>query len=261
MLAGYLLLGVFAGFFSGLIGIGGGVIIVPALAAIFAHQNSIPQTYLMHMAIGTSLAIVIVTTSAALLTHSKNKRVRWDLIKIILPGLIAGTLLGTIISSHISSHYLRIIFCLFLFLIGWSLLKKDKKPITAAPRMYWLYVFSIVVGLLSSMLGVGGGLFLIPLLLYYRVDIRNIAGTTAACVLAIGLAATASYAFASGQTASISGATGYIYWPAFAGVALTSILFAPLGAYLSYRLPGGFLKKLFGVFLWATALYMLFLGK
>lgn len=257
----YLLIGAAAGVLSGLLGIGGGVIVIPALIKVFLAQHIIPADYIMHMAIGTSLAIVIVTASSALYSHAMRRAVRWDFVKAMVPGLILGAIGGAIIADSLSSFYLRILFSVFLFFIGLRLLfAKQSKSSEQKHHSRWvLFFFSILISGLSSILGLGGGILLIPFLIYYRVDFRFIAGTSVACGLIIGVVATASF-LTSGlfSAVSIPSSTGYIYWPAFLGVAVASMLTAPLGVALGHRMPTMLLRRLFGVFLLVMACDMLF---
>lgn len=260
MLTIYLIIGAIAGIMSGLFGIGGGVVVIPALSTVFAHSTTIPHAYSMQMAVGTSLAIMIFTAASALYAHHKRKGVRWDMFWNMLPGLIIGSIIGAIIAHFLPSSYLRIIFGVFLVLVSFRLI--INKPITGKEKGLSLRVIrisSLLIGMLSSLLGVGGGTLLVPFLLRCQLDMREAAGTSIACGLSIGIVATVSFMIAglsSLQHAPLS--TGYIYWPAFLGVAIASILLAPLGAVLAHRLPKELLKRVFGWFLLLMACDMLF---
>ena len=118
----YLIIGALSGALSGLLGIGGGIIVVPGLAAVFMHSNQFPHEDVMQMAIGTSLAAMIVTTGSALLAHSRRGSVRWDIVKKMLPGLMGGAVIGAIIANYLPSEGLRIFFSLFLFYAAFRLL-------------------------------------------------------------------------------------------------------------------------------------------
>src|SRR5947209_8566237 len=117
----YLIIGIFSGTLAGLLGVGGGIIVVPALAVVFLHVAKISSIYVMHMAVGTSLAVMIVTMVSALLAYQKRGSVRWDLVRKLLPGLIVGAILGALIAHDLSSQYLRIFFGCFLFFAAFRL--------------------------------------------------------------------------------------------------------------------------------------------
>jgi hypothetical protein len=132
----YFAIGIFAGTMSGLLGIGGGVVVVPALAAVFLHFNVMPETLFMKMAIGTSLAIMIVTLTSSVLAHHKRGAVNWPLVKKIFPLLTLGVALGAILVRFLPSDFLSRFFSLFLFLIGCQLLfkKSGKSAIEIIPQ-------------------------------------------------------------------------------------------------------------------------------
>ncbi len=260
MLSMYLVVGAFAGVMSGLFGIGGGVIVIPALAAIFLHYAAIPQNAEMQMAVGTSLAIMIVTSLSALYAHYKREAVRWDIFFRMLPGLAIGAIIGAFIAHFLSSNILKIIFSGFLFIIGVRMAlnretHEGKKPVSSLVTQ----IAALLIGVLSSLLGIGGGVLLVPFLLYSQMDIRAATGTSIACGLSVGIVATICFMIAGLFTLiPVEWSTGYIYWPAFLGISVASALFAPLGAMLAHKLPKEFLKRIFGWFLLVMACDMLF---
>lgn len=256
----YLILGALAGTMSGLLGIGGGMIVVPALSAIFLQTQLMPSSSVMHMAIGTSLAVMVFTSLSGLYAHHRRMAVRWDVFKIVVPSLVIGTLLGALIANTLSSEYLRIFFGLFLFVMGLRmLLDKNKKEVGNGMSHWMMWAVSSLIGGLSSILGIGGGVMLVPFLLRCRVAMHQAPGTSLACGMTIGIFATVSFmlpALGGEQVAPWS--TGYIYWPAFLWVAVASILFAPIGTALAHKLPTSLLKKIFAVMLLMVAGDMLF---
>ncbi len=259
MLLIYLIIGALAGVLSGLFGVGGGIIVIPALSTVFLHYTDIPHAYSMQMAVGTSLAIMIFTSASALYAHHKRKSVRWDLFRQMLPGLMIGSIVGAIIAHFLPSSFLQFIFGIFLVIVGLRLIinkiSETQKP---SLSLKIIRLSSLLIGALSSLLGVGGGTLLVPFLLRCQLDMREAAGTSIACGLSIGIVATMSFMIAglfSLKTAPWS--TGYIYWPAFIGVVITSALLAPLGAVLAHSLPKEQLKRVFGVFLLLIACDML----
>ncbi len=246
---------------SGLFGIGGGVVVIPALSMVFLHHADIPNQYLMQMAVGTSLAIMIITSLSALYAHHKRQTVRWFIAKLMLPGLIIGSIVGALIAHLLSSSFLQILFAIFLIIMGLRLLLLAQDPNVSGALPLWVVrSVSLFIGILSSLLGIGGGALIVPFLLRCQLDMREAAGTSVVCGLVIGIIATLSFMILGlFSRQSIAGSTGYIYWPAFFGVAVMSILFAPIGAILAHRLPTELLKRIFGVFLLLMACDMLWL--
>jgi hypothetical protein len=260
MLTLYLIIGAFAGISSGLFGVGGGVVVIPALSKMFAHNPLIPESLTMQMAVGTSLAIMIFTAMSALYAHHKRKAVHWQLFRYMLPGLMAGSIIGALIARFLPSAILQIIFGVFLVIVSLRLIinkrikVKEKKLSLTAIRCS-----ALVIGMLSSLLGVGGGTLLVPFLLRCQLDMREATGTSVACGLSVGIVATVSFMVAGLSSAKhIDWSTGYIYWPAFLGVVIASVLLAPVGAVFAHKLPKELLKQGFGWFLLLMACDMLF---
>ncbi len=263
MFAVYLVLGALSGAMSGLLGIGGGIIVVPGLAAIFSYA-SMPQDYIMHMAIGTSLAAMIMTTSSALRAHHLRGAVRWDIFWQLLPGLTGGAVVGAVIAHYLPSEHLRIFFSLFLFFVAYRLLfaKYDGQERQFPSRLF-MGVISSLIGMLASILGAGGGSMLVPFMMHYRVSLLQATGTSVACGVGLGIVATLSFMIAGSfaEIKHLPWSTGYIYWPAFLGVAVTSVLFAPMGARLAHTLPRDLLRRIFAIFLFILACDMLFFSR
>lgn len=254
----YLLIGVFSGTTAGLLGLGGGIIIVPALAFVFAHYNFIPHTQVMHMAIGTSLATIIVTLLASLVAHTRHESVKWHLVKFMWPWLLIGACLGALIANFLPTYFLRVTFSFFLFYTSAKIIFartiEEDKPL---PSPNIIRAVSIGAGSLSGILGVGAGATLIPFFLHCKLTIREAAGTAVATGIVISLMASASFMLLGWSTVHLPWSTGYVYWPAFLGIGLTSIFFAPLGAYLAYKLPATPLKFILAVFLFLIGIDML----
>ncbi len=258
MFAIYLVIGALSGTLAGMLGIGGGVIVVPALAFVFAHFNLMPASLVMQMAIGTSLAAMIVTLISALRAHSLRGNVRLDLVKMLLPGLIVGAILGALIAHKLPSYYLKIFFSLFLFFMsGRLLLAIQQEEVRKMPSRFSMMGVATGIGTLSSILGAGGGLLMIPFILRCRASMHQAAGTSVACGVGAGIVATLSFMFLGMSNVVIKDSTGYIYWPAFFGVALASMLFAPIGTAVAHKLPASVLRRVLGIFLLLVAIDML----
>lgn len=256
----YLVIGALAGLLAGLFGIGGGVVIIPALAAIFAHHVDIPSADVMQMAVGTSLATVIITTNSALYTHHQRDAVIWSLAWKMVPGLAVGAIVGALIARLLPSNDLRIIFSVFLLVTGVRLILKERSLDAQQPlSQKTIKIGSVVIGIMSGILGVGGGTLLVPFLLRCQLDMHKATGTSIVCGLAVAIVATTGFML-TGWFAGIHlpWSTGYIYWPAFLGIAVASFLFAPVGAVLAHKLPTYMLKRIFALFLLIMAVDMMF---
>lgn len=255
----YLVLGAFAGLMSGLLGIGGGVVVVPALLTIFAHSADIPSGVAMKLAVGTSLATIVVAASSSMLAHHKRGAVRWSFVWRMIPWLGLGSIVGVVIARYLPSTYLKILFSLFLLLISLRLLiNKRSTPVGKPVSPLIFCVVSFLIGNLSSILGVGGGVLLVPFLLRCNLEMHEATGTSVACGALVALIATVSFMIAGNWAGlDLPHSTGYIYWPAFWGVAVAGLVFAPLGAMLAHKLSTKILQRVFALFLLIMALDLL----
>ncbi len=254
----YLITGAAAGLTAGLLGIGGGLIIVPVLAVLFAGQGFDPVS-LMHFAIGTSLATIVFTSISSLLAHYRRSAVLWPLVFAMAPGIILGALAGALLAKFISSPGLGRFFGVFEIMVAAQLVfNSQPKEHRALASCFMQSLAGGVIGMLSTILGIGGGTLTVPYLLWHRVDIRQAVGTAAACGLPIALAGAAGFVIA-GLDAQVSliWRTGFIYWPAALAIATASVLFAPLGARLAHALPREVLRRVFALLLLLLGLKML----
>jgi uncharacterized membrane protein YfcA len=257
-LLAYLGTGAVAGLLAGLLGIGGGLVIVPALAVLYSLQG-FPAANLMHFAIGTSLATIVPTSFASLLSHQRRGGIHWQAVRGLTPGVVLGALGGAWLAGLISSPELRLLFGVFELLVALQLLV-GLQPAAhhALPGRARLGLAGVVIGAVSALLGIGGGTLTVPFLLWNRLDIRRAVGTAAACGLPIAIAGAAGFAAggAGDETAPAGLTTGFIYWPAVAGVVSTSILAAPHGARLAHHLPQPLLQRIFALVLAVVGLRM-----
>ena len=245
----YFLIGVLAGLSSGLLGIGGGAVTVPALLLVFSLLGFEKET-LMHMAIGTSMASMAVNSLTACYFHEKKKNISWPSIYPMLPGVVLGSLFGALTSKYIPSHFLQVLFGLFACLIGLQLFKKTKKqnpPIQKNLSRFILSCFSFLIAFTANILGIGGGVFLIPLLLHYQYTIKKAIGVSLVISFLVSFLGTMSFLFL--QDTRIH----YIYLQAFIIISLTSLISSFYGTKLSACLDNTILKKVF-------ALSMIFIG-
>lgn len=255
----YLLCGCFISFCSGLFGIGGGIIGIPVLLFLL-DQQGVPAGNAMHIAIGTMLATVIVTSATALYAHYKRRMVVGSLFIKFVPGAVLGSIIGMLISSKLQGLALEKIFGAFLLLLSLHMLISVK--IHTAQRMppYFILLFAgIILGILSGMLGLGGGVFMIPFFTWCGLSMRHAIATATACIVPIAVIATIGYMMLGHHAASaVEMSSGFIYWPAFIGFSLPSIVFAPLGVKAANTISTPLLKRLFAGVLFVTGLKMLF---
>ncbi|MCK8515391.1 sulfite exporter TauE/SafE family protein [Methylonatrum kenyense] len=255
----YLAAGIAAGILSGLFGLGGGVIIVPILLLVFTLQG-IADSVSMHMAVASSLAIIVTTSIASIRAHARRGGVRWELALSLVPGIVVGALAGALLAAWISGEALRIIFATFLAItaLRMGFAGEIRRALTLPGRAGMSLVGS-GIGLLSALVGIGGGSLTVPFLAKCGVAMREAVGTSAACGLPIALAGTIGFMISGWNHADLPNWTsGYVFWPAVLAVAITSTLLAPVGAMLAYRLPATLLRRLFAVLLALMAIRLLF---
>ncbi len=254
----YLATGAFAGVLAGLLGVGGGLIIVPILALSFAAQGVAPEVQ-MHLAVGSSLATIIFTSLSSVYAHHKRGAVEWGAFAAMTPGIVLGALLGAVLARWLPTLSLRYVFGVFeLFVALQMALSLKPSPHRGLPGRMGMSSAGGVIGTLSALVGVGGGTLTVPFLLWCNVPIQRAIATSAACGLPIALAGAVGFALAGwGNPLLPAGSSGYLYWPALLGVVAASVLFAPLGARLAHALPTTVLKRLFALLLLGLALRML----
>jgi hypothetical protein len=246
----YLLTGALAGTLAGLFGVGGGTIIVPALLLCFTWQDF--QVELKtHLAIGTSLACILVTSLSSTRTHHRKDAVRWPLVKWLSPGIAIGVWLGAGLATQLHGLQLQRLFGLFAWIValqmwtGWQPGARQQLPSNAG-----LSLAGLIIGGASSLFGIGGGSLTVPFLVWCRVRMQEAVGTAAACGFPIALIGTAAYIYQGQAQPNLPVyAIGFIYLPALFGIGITSLPFATLGAKLAHRWPETMLKQLFAGFL------------
>jgi len=252
----YLLTGVVSGVLAGLLGIGGGLVIVPALVFLLASHGT---ESVMHVAIGTSLAVVAVTALSSTRAHHLKGTIRWSIWVRLSPGLFIGTLTGALVADQLRGETLRLFFAIFELLVALHLMfKRQAKPMVQFPKALVTFAISFLIGIVCAFAGVGGGVMIVPLLIWLCIPVKEAISTSAACGLPIAFAGTFGFMLMGWDMNKQFSAwsTGYIYWPAFLGISVTSILFAPLGVKISQALPANVLRKMFAVFLLVLAILM-----
>ncbi len=253
----YILLGTFVGFVAGLFGIGGGMTIVPLLLLIFTAQG-FPQEHIMHLALGTSMATIVMTSLSSMRAHHSHGAVHWDIVRVMATGLVVGTLGGSFFASMVPTKPLAIIYTLIVCYASVQMVLDTKpKPSRHMPGVLWVFVAGLVIGIASSLIAGGGAFISIPYMVWHNVPMHHAVGTSAALGFPIAVAGTIGYIMAGLKADGLPPYSfGYIYLPAFAGIALMTIVMAPLGARTAHRLPVKKLKRAFGVFLALLALNM-----
>ena len=257
-LGAYLVLGAFAGTVAGLLGVGGGLIIVPVLATLFQRQG-MGAEIIMHLAVGTSLATIIVTSISSVYSHHKRGAVLWQVFWRLAPGIIVGAWGGAWLASLLPTKEFRYVFAVFEWLVALQMIVGFKPSVNRnLPGNIGLAAAGGGIGVVSAIVGIGGGSLTVPFLSWCRVSIHNAIATSAACGLPIAISGTLGFILVGSiHQALPSYATGFVYWPAFLGIGLASASFAPLGAKLSHRLSVKNLRGVFAVFLLGLGVWML----
>lgn len=258
----YIVTGAFAGFAAGLLGIGGGLIIVPILYFAFLTQGY-EQQYLMHMALATSLATIIITAISSTIAHQKKHAILWPVVFSLAPGIALGAWFGAELASQLNTETLKPLFGIFELFVAVLMLSQYQsqqhqfslKPVTA-------FIGGNIIGSVSAIVGIGGGTLTVPFLHWNNINIKNAVATSAACGFPIAVAGTASY-IVNGwniETTALSAdniSFGYVQLNAFITIALSSFIFAPLGAKVAHKISDAQLKKFFALLLIVLGIRML----
>jgi uncharacterized membrane protein YfcA len=247
-------LGAVAGVMAGLFGIGGGLVIVPVLAMLFAAQG-FPAELVMIMSVATSLATIICTSIFSVLAHHRLGAVLWPKVLSLGPGIMAGAAAGAVVADRISGGVLRFIFIIYLLGVGIQMaLQLKPKPGRQQPSKQLDFAVAFIMGLLSSLLGIGGGTLTVPFLVHFQTPMRNAVAIASACGLPIAVVGTIGYALLGRNMLQLPDwSLGYIYLPSFLGIVIASIFTAPIGAKLAHKLPAEKLKRYFSLLLFVMA--------
>ena len=258
----YILTGAFAGFSAGLLGIGGGLIIVPVLYFIFSSQN-VEQQHLMHMALATSLATIVITSISSTLTHHRKNAVLWRIVILLAPGICLGAWFGAVFATKLDTDVLKPLFGIFeLFVAALMFSQHQSKQHQLTINPVTAFFGGNIIGCFSAIVGIGGGTLTVPFLHWHNINIKNAVATSAACGFPIAVFGTASYVVSgwdvSNQSSlSQSNTFGYVQLNAFVYIAIASFIFAPLGAKVAHKVTDINLKKVFSFFLFALGIKML----
>lgn len=272
----FLVIGALAGFAAGLFGVGGGTIIVPLLFIVFTQMGYSPDV-IMHLALGTSLATIIVTSISSLMAHNKKGSVMWPVFKNLAPGMALGCFFGAGVAGLISGIHLQIIVGIFLLWVAYRMFAKAKNQTAsstsntadqdtqfneiALPSTPKQLAAGGVIGIASAIFGIGGGSLTVPYLTHYGVVMQKAVGTSAACGLPIAIAGALGFMFfGMQQKIDVPNTIGFVHIYAFLGISVMSFFTAKLGAKVAHILSPAMLKKCFSVLLTIVGCYFLYKG-
>ncbi|HEX5802331.1 MAG TPA: sulfite exporter TauE/SafE family protein [Azospira sp.] len=242
----YLLLGAFAGFMAGLLGVGGGAVMVPILTTIFLAEG-FARSEVVHLALGTSMAAIVFTSISSLRAHHAHGAVLWKVVRGITPGILVGTFAATFVAARAPTTALALFFAAFMSYVAVQMLLNIKpKPHRELPGTLGMSAVGVGIGGISALVAIGGGTMSVPFMTWCNVKAQHAIGTSAAIGLPIALAGTAGYLVNGWGHPGLPPATlGFIYLPALLLVVAVSMATAPLGAKLAHRLPVATLKRVF----------------
>jgi len=254
----YLAIGVTVGFLAGLLGIGGGMIMVPMLVFVFTAKG-FPAEHMMHLSLATSMATIVFTSLSSVRAHHRHGAVDWPVARAMAPGIVAGALAATLVAGFIPTRPLAIFFTGFMFYAATQMFFEVKpKPSRQLPGAAGLFGAGALIGGLSSVLAAGGAFLSIPFLAWCNLTLKRAIGTAAANGFPIAVAGTAGYVLNGMRVSGLpDGSFGYVYLPALAIIVAASMPLAPLGARLAHRLPVKRLRIVFALMLFTLALRML----
>jgi uncharacterized membrane protein YfcA len=254
----YLCCGAVVGILAGLLGVGGGTVIVPLLAAIFPTQG-VPAQYVQQLALGTSLASIMFTSVSSMRAHNARGAVHWDIFRNITPGILLGTFVGGLVAANAPTRFLQVDFVCFLFLVAAQMLSNYRPPAGREMPGFWGTAgVGSGIGLASSFVGIGGGALSVPFMSFCNLPMHHAVGTSAAVGFPIAVAGALSYVVGGWNKPDLPAYTlGFVHLWALFGIAIASTITAPVGARLSHSLPTDKLKRGFAFFLIIIALKML----
>lgn len=254
----YLAIGVAVGFLAGLLGIGGGMVMVPMLVFVFTAKG-FPAEHMMHLALATSLATIAFTSLSSVRAHHRHDGVDWPVARAMAPGIVAGAFAAALVAGFIPTRPLAVFFTGFMFYAAAQLFIEIKpRAARQLPGRAGLFAAGAGIGALSSLLAAGGAFLSIPFLAWCNVPLKRAIGTAAANGFPIALAGTVGYVLQGLRVPGLpEGSVGYVYFPALLLVVAASMPVAPLGARLAHRLPVKRLRIVLGVVLFALGLRML----
>lgn len=253
--------GAVGGLLLGLVGVGTALVVVPLLAFVLPAFG-VPASAVMHTALGTSMAVIAVTSVASVIAHHRRGNVNWGVFRVTGPASVAGVVAGVLVVATLPAEALRFVFAAFMLVsavrmaIGGRRQEHDAAP--ARPPRSRLLAGGAVIGFLASLIGAGGGVFMVPYLSWLGLAVSNAVATSTAIGLPVTLVgAGVNVATGYAEAGIAGGSLGYVYLPAFVALSIGSAAAAPLGARLASRLPERALRLVFAVCVAAIAIRML----
>jgi uncharacterized membrane protein YfcA len=245
----FLFSGILAGVLGGLLGIGGGLVFIPAQLAVF-QLLKVPAEIQMHFALGTSLSAVVINTVASSIAHHKRNSIHTSIVKKIFIGVICGAILGALLAKHIPSKSLELIFGTFQLLFGVYFLASPPVREHTEIKDFNTFILNILIAFTSAfsvILGIGGGIFLVPILTFLNLPLRLSIGSASAITLIVSLTGALTMLVSSWDVSALNYSIGYIFLPAFLPLSMGSLIGAPLGVKLTHSISTKFLKPTFGI--------------
>jgi uncharacterized protein len=251
-----LVLGSITGFLAGLLGIGGGMLLVPFTTALLTAKG-VPLELVLKIALATSLATIVFTSISSVRAHHRRGAVQWRIFSLLTPGILIGSFVGAQIASRMKASWLGVFFALFLVFLATQLfLDRKPKPGRQLPGRIGGVAAGSGIGLIASLVGAGGGFASVPFMLWCNVSIQHAVATSAALGLPIAVFGSLGYLLAPSSPQVPLGTIGYVYFPAVAAIGFASVITAPIGARTAHKLPTATLKKAFAMLIYALAVYM-----
>ncbi|EPF77457.1 sulfite exporter TauE/SafE family protein [Acinetobacter gyllenbergii] len=259
----YLLIGAIAGFAAGLFGVGGGLIIVPILYIVFTQMNYDPNV-IMHIAVGTSLATIIVTSISSVMAHHKKGAVLWPVFRNLAPGLVLGSFLGAGVADLMSGQHLQLVIGVFAVWMAYKMFRGANAvvdPNRHLPSAALQLAAGGGIGVASAIFGIGGGSLTVPYLNRHGVVMQKAVATSAACGLPIAVAGALGFMwFGAKEQIEVPNTIGYVHIYAFLGISVMSFITAKFGAKVAHRLSPAMLKKCFAGLLVVVGSYFIYKG-
>jgi uncharacterized membrane protein YfcA len=252
------LLGSIVGILAGMLGIGGGLIIVPVLSYLLVHTLGMTTETVMPVAIATSLSTIIFTSMSSAFAHNRLGNIQKNIVLFTGIGIAFGAILGAQIATRISGELLKDIFAVLVILIAAQMIVGKQKTSDITATRFSLLAVGSGTGMISALMGIGGGALLVPALVWFRVNVRSAIGCAALCGLVIALFGTASFVITGWDAADVPQySLGYVYLPAMAGIVTTSMITANIGAKLGQKVNVRVLKAMLACLLVLVSIRMI----
>jgi len=260
LIAELVLLGLCTGFLAGMLGIGGGMLLVPFMTIIFSNRGLGPDLA-VKMAIATSMATILFTSLSSVRAHQRRGAVRWDIVARLAPGIFLGACAASLgIFAVLKGTWLAVVFAVFVVFSGTQmLLNRSPAAHRTLPGTAGQVGAGSAIGLLAGLVGAGGGFVSVPFMQWCNVPLHQAVGTSAALGFPVAFFNVAGYMLSGHAVEGLpSGAVGYVHLPALGVIACASVLSAPLGVRVAHAVPAAYLKRVFALVLYALAAYMLY---